>query len=244
VYKVQGLAAKMMAGQREALRQRFAMIDYLRSVLRAVIIDSKEEEFERQPLQLAGVHEILNQAAFRVSATAEVPTMVLFGQDPSGLNASGTASLRWWQDKMASRQENDLAGKIKIFAKNILTVQGKPQLVPKLEVKFEPLYTLTALEEAQAFTAQATGCKTLVDAQIFTPEEVAISKVQNGEWVSAWSGVRNEERKAMLDDVIANLVAGTEPGAPPVVNGRVGQEPPDPVELAAAQAGAARDMQE
>jgi phage-related protein (TIGR01555 family) len=238
VYKVKGLADKLMAGQRDALRTRFAMMDYLRSVLRAVIIDADQEEFERQPLQLAGVHEILNQAAFRISATAEVPTMVLFGQDPSGLNASGTASLRWWQDKMASKQMNDLGPQIEEIAGCILATQGRADLVDKLEVDFEPLYTPTELEEAQALNANASARKTLVDAQIFTPEEMAISAVKDGKWVNGWEGIRNEERKKMLDDVIDNLINGTEPGAPPVVNGRMGNSEPDPVELVKAQAEA------
>jgi hypothetical protein len=201
-----------------------------------VLIDSDQEEFERQPLQLAGVPDILNQAAFRISATAEVPTMVLFGQDPSGLNASGSASLRWWQDKMASKQENELGPKIEALASVLLISNGHPELVEELKVEFEPLYTLTALEEAQAFAATAGGCAALTTAQIFTPEEIAISKVQNGEWCNAWEGVRNEERVKMLDDVMQNLIAGTEPGAAPVVNGRVGQLPPDPVELLKAKA--------
>lgn len=249
VYKIKGFANAMMAGQKEKLRARLAMTEYYRSILRAVIIDSDQEEFERQPMQLTHVPELLGQASFRVASSAEVPAMILFGQDPSGLNASGAASLRWWQDKQASKQQNDLGPRIKTLASVILKANGRSDLVPKLKVEFEPLYTLTELEQAQAFSTNATACATLVNAQILTPEEVAVSKIRNGEWVNGWEGVRNEERAQMIEQIVENLMAGTEPGAPTVTNGRMGAPEPDPVELVKAQAEAkagatARGMQE
>ena len=80
VYKVKGFAEKLMANQGKALLTRMQMVDFFRSILRAVVID-QDEEFERQPMSLAGIPDLLSQAAFRIAATAQIPMLVLFGQE-------------------------------------------------------------------------------------------------------------------------------------------------------------------
>jgi len=228
VYKVIGLAEKMLApGGEDALRKRFMMVEYMRSVLHAVIIDP-EESFERQPMQISGLNEIISEANIRLASSAECPAMVLFGQDPSGLNASGSSSLRWWQDTRASAQKNIIGPRLQRLGRIALIAAGKPELARKLRVEFEPLYTPTALERAQERAAIANADKTYVDSQVFLPEEIALSRVRSGEWSNGWEGVQNGTREGMLAKIVEQVSNGIEDPEPPEVGqglaGKEGQE--------------------
>lgn len=224
VYKVKGLAKALMADRGKDLRKRFAIADYYRSVVRAVLIDSDSEEFERQQLQLAGVPDVLNQAAFRVASTAQIPTMVLFGQDPSGLNATGESSLRWFWDRIRAKQENEAGPRLKELVRILLLAKGADRYINKVQVDWEPLHSPTALEKAQTVAAQAQADAAYVTAQVVTPEEVALSRFQDrGIWSPDWTAVDRDTREKMLADVMANLATGAEPGAPEV--GSVGRTP-------------------
>jgi phage-related protein (TIGR01555 family) len=245
VHSIAKLAQKMMAGQEDALRKRLAVVDFYRSMYRAVLVDKDEETFERQPLQLTGVPDILNQAAFRVASTAQIPTMILFGQDPSGLNATGDASLRWFWDKTSSNQGNIVAPRIKHLVKLLLIARGRGELLHKIAIDFEPLYTPTKLEQAQERKAVADADKVYVDAQVVTPEEVLLSRMQDrGIWSPDWSGVNREVREKMLKDVLDQLTASTDPptvpevgrGMPPQAKAVTGP-PETPGKASGAQAG-------
>jgi phage-related protein (TIGR01555 family) len=221
VYTVNGFADKLMAGQGEALTTRLQMIDFYRSMLRAIVID-KDESFERQPMQLAGIPDLLSQAAFRISATAQIPMMVLFGQDPAGFS-TGDSSLRWFWDKTKSYQLNVVGPRIAELAKIVLKVEGLESLCDDVVVTFEPLYTPSALERAQEISTMATADKTYIDAQVLTPEEVAISRFTDQDtWSDAWK-VDLKTREKLLADVMRNLAEGSAPGS--VEAGDVGNTP-------------------
>jgi len=221
VYTVNGFADKLMAGQGEALTTRLQMIDFYRSMLRAIVID-KDETFERQPMQLAGIPDLLSQAAFRISATAQIPMMVLFGQDPAGFS-TGDASLRWFWDKTKSYQINVVGPRIAELAKIVLKVEGLEAFCADVVVTFEPLYTPSALERAQEISTMATADKTYIDAQVLTPEEVAISRFTDQDtWSDAWK-VDLKTREKLLADVMRNLAEGSAPGS--IEAGDVGNTP-------------------
>ena len=221
VYQVNGFAEKLMANNGEALTKRMQMIDFYRSIMRAILID-KDESFERQPMQLAGIPDLLSQAAFRIAATAQIPMMVLFGQDPAGFS-TGDASLRWFWDKTKSYQTNVVGPRIAELSKIILQTEGYGNLIDDVVVTFKPLYTPSALERAQEIQAMATADKTYIDAQVLTPEEVAISRfTDQGTWSDAWK-VDLETRKKLLKDVMRNLAEGSAPGS--VETGDIGNTP-------------------
>lgn len=222
VYKVKGFAEKLMAGQGAALMTRLQMVDFYRSFLRAIVIEKDEEEFERQPMQLAGIPDLLSQAAFRIAATAQIPMMVLFGQDAAGFS-TGESSLRWFWDKTKSYQTNTIGPRIVDLCRVILRTLGREDKADAVVVTFEPLYTPSALERAQEIQAMATADKTYVDAQVLTPEEVALSRfTDQNTWADDWK-VDLETRKKMLDDIMRNLASGSEPGAPEA--GDIGSTP-------------------
>jgi hypothetical protein len=131
--------------------------------------------------------------------------------------------LRWFWDKTKSYQINTVGPRIAELAKVILKIEGLEALCDDVQVTFEPLYTPSALERAQEISAMASADKTYIDAQVLTPEEVAISRFTDQDtWSDAWK-VDLKTRKKLLDDVMRNLAEGSAPGS--VEAGDVGNTP-------------------
>jgi phage-related protein (TIGR01555 family) len=221
VYTVNGFAEKLMANQGQALLTRMQMVDFYRSVLRAIVID-KDETFERQPMSLSGIPELLSQAAFRIAATAQIPMLVLFGQDAAGFS-TGDSSLRWFWDKTKAYQTNTIGPRICELCRTCLEIWGSGDYADKLVVTFEPLYTPSALERAQEIQAMSAADNAYVQMQALTPEEIVLSRfTDQNTWSDSWK-VDLETRKKLLADIIKNLTEGAKPGAPE--QGDVGSTP-------------------
>lgn len=211
VYKVKGLFDKILAGQEAAMQQRFAMIDTWRSVLRAILIDSDQESFERQTITFSGLDQILNQATMRLAASLDIPPARLGGPRVAGLNASDDNDLRAFYDRVASSQETIIGPRVKELVRVILATMGRSDLDNKIDVKFKPLYTPSALEQAQERAATATADNTYIQAGVFTPEEIALSRVlDRGIWSPEWTGVADREvREKLLEKALTELEAST-----------------------------------
>lgn len=213
VYKVKNLIEQIAAGEQEAVMTRFEIIDMMRSVLRAIVIDADGgEAFERQQVTYSGTPEILAQIQLRLSAAVQIPMIILFGQAPGGLGVTGENDLRWFFDRTASSRLNVLAPRIERLARLVLDVAGESG---EIEVGFEPLWTPTAKEQAETrFLTSQTDANYIRDL-VITPEEVGLSRFDDsGRWHPDWKAYDQQARVKVLKDVLANLEAGSEPGKP------------------------------
>jgi hypothetical protein len=217
VYKVKGLIDQIAAGQEADVMTRFEVIDTMRSILRAVVIDADGgESFERQQVTYSGTPEILTQMQLRLSSAVQIPMMVLFGQAPGGLGVTGENDLRWFFDRTAASQQNILAPRIEQIADLVLATSGHADLVGSVEVEFKPLWTPSELEQAQTRAAIATADKAWIDGGVITPEETGLSRFGvRGELRNGWKAYDRAAREKILKDVLSSLLEGSEPGAAP-----------------------------
>lgn len=221
VYKVKGLMDQILAGNEAALQKRFELVDMYRSTLRAILIDTDQESFERQQITYSGLPEILVQMQRRLSSAVQIPIMVLFGQSPVGLGQNNDNDIRWFYDQTQASQNTLLAPKIIELAKIALAAMGKSECSEDLRVIFEPLWSPSAKEIAEEREITARADAAYVTNGVLTPEEVALSRFQrNGEWSRDWTAVNRETREKMLEDVMKNLESGAAPGMPSAEVGR------------------------
>lgn len=222
VYKVKNLMDQILAGNENAMIKRFELVEMFRSSLRAILIDADQESFERQQVAYSGIPEILTQFQRRLCSAVQTPMLVLFGQQQSGLSGNSDNDLRWYYDRTASNQNNIVKPRIVQAAKCMLAAMGKLDKAENLEVEFEPLWSPTEKEQAETREIQARTDRAYVESQVLTPEEVALSRFKRyGKWASDWTAVDRETREKMLDDIMRNLKAGSEPGIP----GDIGRTP-------------------
>jgi len=184
VMKINGLA-QLISNDQKTLQTRMQMVDISRSSARMLYIDAENEEFERVPTPMTGVADTLEMQMLRTAAAAEMPVAILFGREPSGLNATGDADFRRFYDCTAGTQRTDLEPKLRrlytlIFAAKDGPTSGK---VPEkaLEFVWHKLYEPSEKEQAEIRWLMAQADDKYIGNKTLLPEEVAMSRFRTGD---------------------------------------------------------------
>lgn len=170
VYKMKNLANLVAAGKEDVVRARLEILNYSKSVIKAMVLDADEEEFEDLSRNVTGLAELLMQQANRLVASTDVPHTKLLGESPDGSNATGNSTTSSWYDHIQSEQENYLRPKLKRLAEILV-----PDIAD-LDFKFPKLWQLDELEEAELRNKQAQTDQIYLDKQVLDPSEIAISR--------------------------------------------------------------------
>jgi phage-related protein (TIGR01555 family) len=179
VFKIKNLWQMMATKKGEELRTRVTMMDLMRSVSRAILLDKDAEEFERKPTNFTGLPELTDRSIKRVASAAEIPVTVLWGESPAGLNATGASDLQWFFARIRAEQEQYAEPNLLRLHRMLFSQQGSPlspAMLPDLALKWLPLWEATAKERAEIYNIRATANVAQVNAEIVLPEEVAVSE--------------------------------------------------------------------
>jgi phage-related protein (TIGR01555 family) len=151
IFKINGLANALMSDKDKTIIKRMQMINLARSVVNAALIDKDNEEFERKGTPLAGVADILRERMDRTAAAAGIPTVVLFGISPGGMNATGENDVQIWYDAVAAMQRREAKPQIKTLLKYAFLAKEGPAGGEEPEGwqwKFRSLWQETDAEKA------------------------------------------------------------------------------------------------
>lgn len=214
VFKMQGLADMIGANGTEYARQRMQIIDLYRSVLRAVVVDAGDkdtgtgaESFERHSVSFSDIPQTLDKFMLRLAAAVQIPVTILMGQSPAGMNATGDSDFRWFYNRIRAQQQLVLKPQILRLVRVMLRTQaGADQLASadKIQIEFPSLWSLDPLAEAQRRAAIATADAAYVNAAVYLPEEVALTRSQPHGF-DLEVQITDEGRKAREDAVAAEL---------------------------------------
>lgn len=174
VYKVQGLA-ELVSKNPQALVSKMVQTDMMRSIARAMIVDSSED-FERKATPMTGYPETMDRLAANVASAADQPLSLLFGQAPAGLNATGDSDIRFFYDRVASGQQEHLAPELCKLIEIELAIAGENPANTNFSIRFKPLWQPTELETAQARFQQAQTDQIYIANSVVSPEEIAVSR--------------------------------------------------------------------
>lgn len=188
VLKMSGNAVKMSMGDKAAkgspLTKRARTIQQTKSIARMLVIDT-DEEFERIGAPVTGAGEILDKFMLRLAAAADMPVTLLMGQAPAGLNATGASDVRFFYDRIASRQRRILMPQLKRLIHLLMVSKEGPTEGEEPErwtVKFNPLYQLSQAEQATMRYQVAQMDVAYINAGVVTAEEVAGSRFGGSNW--------------------------------------------------------------
>jgi len=184
VMKINGLA-QMISNDQKTLQTRMTMVDMSRSSGRMVYLDAQNEEFERSPTPLTGVADTIEMQMLRMAAAAEMPVAILFGREPSGLNATGDADFRRFYDMIAGDQKDILEPKLKRLYKLICLAKDAPTkgTIPDggYEFTWHKLYAPSELEQSTIRWNMAQADDKYIANGTLTEDEVAMSRFRSGE---------------------------------------------------------------
>lgn len=151
-----------------------------------------------------------------LSAASDIPAMRFLSQAPGGLNTSGDGELEAYYGRLESEQRLTLRPQLMQY----LNVMGRSTLGPsfttlKMDVIFDPLWSLSEVEQADVRTKDTTNVVTLIGAGLITDEE-ALAELQEREVLKTHIKKRDglefsdgeeftEDQPRPLDDVLAEL---------------------------------------
>lgn len=178
VFKLKGLSEMISQGQDGLVQKRLAMVDAMRSVTKAIVIED-DEEFERKVTALTGIPEVLDRVDGRVVQAAKMPKTLLLGDSPSGLNADGSGELRNWYDFVSRQQEKQLKPELEMLVRYYLKAAEGPTKGVEPEgwlIKFNPLWQMSDKEVVEIRERQANTDEKYILNQVLDPQEVRTSR--------------------------------------------------------------------
>lgn len=173
IYKQTDLAQMLGSGKRDAILERLANLSYGLSVANMAAVDGSEE-LSRLAVPTTGLPELLSKMAEPVASAAQIPVTILFGQTPSGLNATGAVEMRLYYDRVAASQNSILKPALNLIF-SILFKELNLE-VPEFDIQFNSLWQMTELEQADLRVKMAQADVAYVGAGILSPEEVVESR--------------------------------------------------------------------
>lgn len=217
VLKMRGLADAICQQESNVVLDRMNAMDQCRSVARAIPIDAEDEDFMRAQTPMSGLPETIDRLMLRVASAARMPATLLFGQSPSGLNATGESDIRLFYDQIEAEQENILRPRIDrildiLFAAREGPTRGKAP--ENWSYRFNPLWQPTDKERADVRKVTAETDAIYIADGVLDSDEVAVSRF-GGDTYSTETVLDTEARAAMPPEE----TEPTEPGEPAAAAG-------------------------
>lgn len=150
--KIKGFRAVCGLAGDEAQRgfmNQMRFISMLQSQEGLTIMDA-EDDFQAHTYTFSGLPDVLLQFGQQISGALGIPLVRLFGQAPTGFNATGESDLRTYYDNIKHLQDSKLRANLaKLWKVMICSATGK--LPPKtFSFDFRPLWQMTSEQRAQA----------------------------------------------------------------------------------------------
>jgi phage-related protein (TIGR01555 family) len=184
VYRLQGLAQLMAAGNEKAVVDRMRLMDVSRSVLRAIVMD-KEDEFHREPTPLGGLPELMDRMMQRLSAAADMPATKLMGMSPAGMNATGESDRVSWHNTCDAGRERTARPALERIVQLVLLSKSGPTKGKEPEnwsLRFLPLWQPSEKEIVETRKIQADTDAIYLSQGVLFAEEVAQSRFGGPEY--------------------------------------------------------------
>ena len=183
IYKMQNLAAELATDEGESrVLKRLQTIDMARGMMNSITIDAEGEDYDFRSFSYTGVADVIESSCNFLSALTSIPQTKLFGRSPAGMNATGESDMENYYNYVGKIQKLNLKSNLRyllsvVFQAGVAT--GEIEEVPKIKIKFNPLWSLSDLEQAQLEqTKSATEltraqiATTYIQAQVIDPSEV------------------------------------------------------------------------
>lgn len=183
IYKMKDLAALLSTEQGEdQVLRRLQVIDAARGMLNSLVIDSENEDYDFKTFQFSGITDVVSASCNMLSAITSIPQTILFGQGVGGMSSTDDTSMENYYNYVERIQKRMLRSNLRyllsiIFQAGLYT--GEVDEVPKINVEFNPLWSLTDSEQAtldqQRAATQLTKAQTAqvyVSMEAIDPSEV------------------------------------------------------------------------
>lgn len=182
ILNIDNLTHMIANGEEEVVKKRMDILDMSRSVNNTILLDG-EEKYTKQASTVTGLDALMAQFALALSGVTGIPVTKLFGQAPAGLNATGESDIRNFYDDIKSKQEEVLLPMLQTLHRYIMLSRDmgyKGTINKDANIVFNPLWQLTDQQDADWKYKIAQTDEIYVRNAVLSPEEVAVSRFENG----------------------------------------------------------------
>lgn len=216
IYSMKGLATLLTTddGENQVLK-RMEIIDTARGILNSLVIDADGENYDFKTLQFSGVKDVIDSTCEMLSALTNIPQSILFGRSPAGMDATGHSDLENYYNFVNRIQKQMLKRNLRNLLDVVFTAgraSGEITEEPDYKLKFNPLWSLSDAEQAEADKARADTAyvkaqtaQLYVDMQALDPSEVR-SKLASDDEFDVEDIITGEEDDNFLEALFGNQV--------------------------------------
>jgi len=167
-------AAKELStsGGAAAMAARYAASARLASLYNLWVFDKDTEQYMQQTFSFAGLDKIWEKAMKEVAGSTGYPVSVLFGDEPSGLNATGDASQRNYYDEIAAARETELKPAHMVLLECVARHEFG-YLPPGFTIQYKPLWQASDLEKSTINLNRANADHARLQDGVVSPATVA-----------------------------------------------------------------------
>jgi len=210
VYSMKDLAVELSTeeGEDRVLR-RLEAIDMARGMMNTITIDAEGEDYSFRQFSFTGVSEVIDTTCNYLSALTNIPQTILFGRSPAGMSATGESDLENYYNYVQRIQKRMLRSNLRYLLGIIFqagVTNGEIEKVPKIDVEFNPLWSMSDMEKEQleqakiaTQTARAQAAQLYVGMDVVTAAEVRRALAQK-ETFDVETMLDEEDEKELFPD--------------------------------------------
>ena len=206
-YKVKGLRQIIAAGgpSFQALTQQIELTRLYQSNEGLTLMDG-EDEFEGHQYAFGGLADVMDRMAEQLSGATQIPLARLFGQSPSGLNATGDHDLRTYYDNVKRQQERWFRRPMDVVLR-CLAANEDIELPEGFEYEFASLWQMTDDEKAKTNVDDTASVMSAQSGGLISPATALKELRTSGRVTGRWTNISDQD---IADAEDADFV----PGAP------------------------------
>ena len=201
-YKVKGLRAIIAAGGKafEGLIKQIEQVRLWQSNEGLTLMDA-DDEFQTHSYTFAGLDSVLLQFGQQLSGASQIPLVRLFGQSPSGMNATGESDLSNYYDNINQQQERRMRTALGTLLQVVsLSTLGKP-LPDSFSFDFASLWQIDDAQKAD-IAAKVTESICRAEEQGLITTQAAMKELrQSSEITGIYSSITDEDIESANDSV-------------------------------------------
>lgn len=154
-----------------ALANRIQSLDTLQSNANLTVI-AMEDDFSIHQFDIGRYEDIFRPILQPIAAGEDIPLVILYGESPKGMNATGKSDRDNWAESIKRRQENLREYLRILFKVNYCSVTGELP-PPDFDFEFVPLIPESRKEQAEVAYGITKTVVTALEAGIISPSIAA-----------------------------------------------------------------------
>ena len=168
------------------LLKRAELFTQMRSNKGLMVLDKELEELVQINTPLSGLDALQAQSLEQICVVSRIPSVILTGLSPSGMNASSEGELHAWWSWVHSQQESYMRHPLEVLIKVIqLSLFG--EIDPSITFEFVPLQQMNDKELSEIRRANADEAAILIDRGVLAADEVREKLARDPN--SGWNGL-------------------------------------------------------